>query len=275
MNPPIITLTTDFGTSDPYVGVMKGVILGINPQAQIVDISHQIQPQSIVEGAFIIGTSHGYFPDGTIHVVVVDPGVGTSRNGLLLVTSMARYLAPDNGVLSYIVRDGPNAESREMTGSRIALPRGFRAYRLTNSQYWHHPVSSTFHGRDVFAPVAAHLSLEVPPERLGEEVREVACLPHRPPQWVGDNLEGHVEHVDHFGNLITDIPAKMLASNEHTAIAIKGHRISGLSSSFAEGGQLLAIIGSHGTLEISAKNSNAANKLGAGVGDIVRVEAHL
>ena len=275
MDSPVITLTTDFGTSDPYVGVMKGIILGINPKARIVDISHQIQPQSIVEGAFIIGTSHGYFPDGTIHVVVVDPGVGTSRNALLLVTSAARYLVPDNGVLSYILREGITSETEALQGSKMALPRGYRAFRLTNPDYWHHPVSSTFHGRDVFAPVAAHLSLGVLPESLGDEVQEVVCLPHRMPQWVEDRLEGHVVHVDHFGNLITDIPAEILASNKHTTIDIKEHRISGLSPSYAEGGPLLAIIGSHGTLEISVKNSNAARKLSAVVGDIVRVEASL
>ncbi len=286
--PPVITLTTDFGTSDPYVGVMKGVILGINPRASIVDIGHQVQPQSIQEGAFIIGTSHRFFPKGTIHVVVVDPGVGTSRSALLLVTPLAYFLAPDNGVLSYILQEGfclePKAAAHVLAkgqgdsgapvqweGSQVGVHPGYRAYHLTNPEFWLHPVSATFHGRDIFAPVAAHLSLGVPAHRLGVETRHLTSLPHRLPRRDGDMLIGEVVHVDHFGNLITNIPASLLPQQGTVTIEVKGRRIVGLSRSYAEGVWLLAIVGSHGNLEVSVRDGNAAQMLEVKVGHVVRV----
>ena len=268
---PLITLTTDFGTADPYVGVMKGVILGINPRATIVDISHQIQPQSIQEGAFMIGSSHRYFPEGTTHVVVVDPGVGTSRDAILLVTPSARFVAPDNGVLSYIVGEGCGQVSEILASTEVALPKGYRAYRLTNQEFWLHPVSSTFHGRDVFAPVAAHLSLGVHAEQMGEEVHHVTWLPQQQPKWDGDTLVGQVVHIDRFGNLITNIPAGLLESQRIVTVEVKGHDIVGLSASYEEGGWLLAIFGSVGTLEVSVNCGSAAGSLSAVVGDLVRV----
>ena len=281
MNTPLITLTTDFGTADPYVGVMKGVILGINPLASIVDISHAIEPQSVLEGAFIIGNSHGFFSRGTIHVVVVDPGVGASRSALLLVTPSASFLSPDNGILSYVLEGGPAREPEISDSSqtpaqgagarRLPLPEGYRAYSLTNREFWLHPVSSTFHGRDIFAPVAAHLSLGVPPHRLGEEVRQITWLPIQRTYWEGDTLMGHVVHIDRFGNLITNVRADLLPSQDSLTVEVKGHQIAGLSPSYAEGGPLLAIIGSHGNLEVSVKNGSASEELGASVGDPVRV----
>ena len=279
MDAPLITITTDFGTADPYVGVMKGVILSIDPRASIVDISHHIQPQSILEGAFIIGSSHRFFPKGTVHVVVVDPGVGTSRSALLLVTPSASFLAPDNGVLSYILRDGFRQGPEVSEGSQacpesnelVALPQNYRAYHLTNPEFWLHPVSSTFHGRDIFAPVAAHLSLGVPAHRLGQEVHHLTWLSHRQPRWDGDTLVGQVVHVDRFGNLITNIPVGLLPRQGPITVEVKGYRISGLSPSYEEGGWLLAIVGSHGNLELSVQNGSAAQRLKAGVGDPVRV----
>ena len=268
---PIITLTTDFGTQDPYVGVMKGVVLGINPHASIIDISHDVQPQSILEGAFIIGSSHRFFPKGTLHVAVVDPGVGTSRSALLLVTPSAYFLGPDNGVLSYIVKEGFRGEPEMSSDSQVRVPHDYRAYRLTNPEFWLHPVSSTFHGRDIFAPVAAHLSLGVPEDRLGEEVRQLMYLPIEQPRWNGDTLAGRVVHVDRFGNLITDIPAALLSGGNPITIGIKEHCISGLSQSYAEGEWLLAIVGSNNTLELSVRNGNAAHSLGAKMGEDVRV----
>ena len=269
--PPLITLTTDFGTSDPYVGAMKGVILSINPGAAIVDISHHVQPQAVLQGAFVIGSSHRFFPQGTVHVVVVDPGVGTSRYPLLLVTPQASYLAPDNGVLSYVIREGFDKEPEVPEGARMALPEEFRAYRLTSSEFWRHPVSSTFHGRDIFAPVAAHLSLGVLPKQLGQEIDHVIWLPHGQPRRDGDTLEGQVVHVDHFGNLITNIPAASLPEGEPMTIEVGAHQITGLSNSYAEGDWLLAVVGSHGTLEVSVKNGSASQSLAAGVGDSVKV----
>ena len=280
----LITLTTDFGAQDPYVGLMKGVILGISPGVSIVDISHHIRPQAILEASFIIGGSHSYFPKGTIHVVVVDPGVGTSRNALLLVTPSSRFLAPDNGVLSHVLNEGFHRETnisdtREggpPEGRRISLSQGYRAYRLTNPEFWLYPVSSTFHGRDIFAPVAAHLSLGVPPHRLGPEVRQVTYFPVQPPQWDGDMLAGRIVHIDHFGNLITDIPADLLPRQDSIFIEVKGRRVQGMSPSYAEayteGEGLLAIIGSYGSLEVAVKNGNAAQSLQANIGDAVLVQ---
>ncbi len=273
LEPPIITLTTDFGTKDTYVGEMKGVILGINPLANIVDITHQIQPQSVLEGAFVIGQGYRYFPGGTIHVVVVDPGVGTARGALLLVAPSATFLGPDNGVLSYVLGQEKPHDPDAKDTSREVLPRGYRGYHLTNPKFWRDPVSSTFHGRDIFAPVAAHLSLGIPPQDVGDEVSHIVCLPRSRPQWDGTTLEGRVLHVDRFGNLITDIPSDRLHSGKDIAIEIKGHRIAGLSPSYAEGGGLLAIVGGHGNLELAVRDGSAAREVGAGVGDPVRVTA--
>ena len=282
MTTPLITLTTDFGTEDAYVGVMKGVILGLNPEANIVDITHHVPPQSVEEGAFIIGSSHRYFPKGTVHAVVVDPGVGTSRNAVLLATPSAVFLAPDNGVLSYVLQEGfhqkPGASEDlraaplPTEGEAIDLPPNYLAYRLTNSEFWIHPVSSTFHGRDIFAPVAAHISLGVPPDRLGQRVQRLAWLPQQQPRWDGATLVGHVIHVDRFGNLITNIRAGLLPSERSVEVEIQGRRISGLSDSYEAGERVLAIVGSHGNLEISVRNGSAARELKAAVGDPVRVD---
>ena len=268
--PPLITLTTDFGTTDPYVGIMKGVILGINPDAHIVDISHHVQPQSILQGAYVIGSSHRYFPQGTVHVVVVDPGVGTSRNALLLVTPTARFLAPDNGVLSYIVAEALGDGHQDPSAGQLSVPDGYEAYRLTAPEYWLQPVSATFHGRDVFAPVAAHLSRGVPPEKMGDRVSNITWTAPLQPRWEGDELVGQIVHLDHFGNLITNIPAELLPAQGSVVVGIKDHRIEGLSPSYAEGGPLLAIVGSCGTVEVSVKNGSAAEELGAKIGDPVR-----
>ncbi len=269
---PLITLTTDFGTTDTYVGVMKGVMLRINPNALVVDLTHQVGPQNVAQGAFLLGTSYRYFPRWTIHVAVVDPGVGTSRRPLLLTTPLGAFVAPDNGLLSYVLRDGwrgrlPEPDQR----SQVALPEGFRAYVLTRPQYWLHPVSQTFHGRDIFAPVAARLSLGVAPGDMGEETDRVACLPLASPQWLGDVLEGQVVHIDRFGNLVTNIPAELVAGQQ-VMVEVKGQVISGLSPSYAQGGEILAIVGSHGYLEIAAKNASARERLGAGMGERVGVQ---
>ena len=268
--PPFITLTTDFGTEDPYVGMMKGVILGINPRASIVDISHYVQPQSIVSGAFIIGVGHRFFPSGTVHIVVVDPGVGSSRKLLLLETPRATFLAPDNGVLSRVLGEGTREPGPTEAG-RASLPTGYRAFSLTNPEFWLYPVSNTFHGRDIFAPVAAHLSLGVPPQRLGEEERDIAWLPHSEPRWEGEVLEGRVVHVDHFGNLITDIAGGLLEPWDGLEVEVAGQRITGLSRYYQERERLLAIVGSYGTLEVSIRDGSAGWELGLWAGEPVKV----
>jgi hypothetical protein len=272
----LITLTTDFGTRDPYVAEMKGVVLQLNPRAAIVDISHHIDPQSVVQGAFVLGSAYHYFPRDTIHVAVVDPGVGTSRRAILLVTREGLFLAPDNGLLTYVLRDSPEyraiSQNRQFLESmEVAIPSGCAAYNLSNQGLWKSPVSDTFHGRDMFAPVAAHLSLGTPPEEVGEPLRSLVCLciPH--PQWKGGTLMGHVIHVDGFGNLITTIEGKALAQNM-VEVLLRGRRIQGVSRSYAGDADLLAIVGSHGNLEIAVRDASAARELNAKVGDEVVVE---
>ena len=270
---PIITLTTDFGATDPYAGVMKGVISGINPDALLVDLTHDVEPQNVLQGAFLLGSSYRFFPPRTIHLVVVDPGVGSSRRPILLDTSQGRFIAPDNGVLSYVLKDG-GAQTTLEEESHQQAPEGHRAYHLTNSSFWLHPLSPTFHGRDVFAPVAGHLSLGVPPLELGEEIPSLTCLSIASPEWHNDRLPGKVVHVDRFGNLITNISAGLLDQAHQIAVEAKGRRIGGLSAYYAQATGLLAIIGSYNTLEIAVRNGSAAAELDAHIGDAVVVLRH-
>lgn len=273
---PIITLTTDFGTAEAYVASMKGVILNLNPQAVIIDITHAVEPQNILQAAFIISTAYRYFPKGTIHVAVVDPGVGSRRKAIILKSSTAMFVAPDNGILSYIIDEhgkthGKAARQLSSTAELRHLPHGLEAVTITNHEYWRHPVSSTFHGRDIFAPVAAHLSLGVEMHKFGDKLGQVhAFAIPRPYKNARGNLVGRVLHVDHFGNLVTnirndDLPAK-------AAVAVGEHRISGTSGFYAHTKGLAAIIGSSGYLEISMKNGSAAAFLKAGVGQEVILE---
>ena len=267
---PVITLTTDFGTWDPYVGMMKGAILGINPAVPIVDVSHEVGPQAIAQGAFIIGNSCRFFPRGTIHVVVIDPGVGTSRKAILLSTPTARFIAPDNGVLTHVVRSG-YAEGHPLAHHEEDLPPGYQAYELSNRKLWLESVSHTFHGRDIFAPIAAHLSLGLSDGEVGPRLSRITLLPQEAPAWDGPVLEGRVVHVDRYGNLITDIPEHLLGRGKGLAVEVGGRRIHGVSRSYAEAESLLAIVGGYGNLEVSVRNGSAVETLGAGVGDIVRV----
>ena len=269
-----IVLTTDFGLSDNYVGVMKGVILGINPRALLLDLTHQIQPQNILQASLLLSTAYRYFPAGSIHVVVVDPGVGTSRQALLLLTPHGRFLAPDNGILSQVIAEyAPNPEA---AGLKIAVPGGLEAYSLTNSRYWLERVSHTFHGRDVFAPVAAHLSLGVPPGLLGERVENITWLPVPKPLRQERVISGEVIVVDHFGNLSTNITADALPALDVAQVEIKGRSIPGLSQTFHDRGNvsdqgLVALLGSNGYLEVAYPDGSAAAFLGVGVGEPVRV----
>ncbi|MEE9201689.1 MAG: SAM-dependent chlorinase/fluorinase [Dehalococcoidia bacterium] len=242
--PTIITLTTDFGPGE-YAAAMKGVILGINPQALLVDISHQVEPQDILDGAFVLAATCPYFPPGTIHVAVVDPGVGTGRRPLVVQTPDALFVAPDNGLLSLALK-----------GSE------YQAYELTQPQYWREEVSATFHGRDIFAPAAAHLSLGVSPQDMGRPVADMVKLPLPPVEAVGGEVRGRVIHIDRFGNLITNIRQKDLPSGP-IRIEISGRRIEGLSSHYQAGEELVALMGSSGYLEIAAPGASAARLLSA------------
>jgi len=273
---PVITLTTDFGTGDAYVASMKGVILTINPEAAIVDITHSVEPQNVLQAAFVLGSAHHYFPEGTIHVVVVDPGVGSERKAVILEAASAFFVAPDNGVLSYILDEVGTRPARPSAPTSLNLEKrelgtGFEAIHITNPDFWRQPVSATFHGRDIFAPVAAHLSLGVPLSKFGDSTNRLNAYPiARPYQNAEGNLIGHILHIDGFGNLITDIRNSDLPTGE-LVIEIGNHRMRGLSQFYSQADGLLAIIGSSGHLEISLKNGNAAAFLGTKVGDEIRL----
>ena len=270
----IITLTTDFGLKDSYVGAMKGAILEINPEVKIVDISHAVTPQNVREGAYVLGSAYRYFPKGTIHLVVVDPGVGTGRRALSIRGLDHYFIGPDNGVFSYVISDALEQTRAEPPRQAISagegdlqrLPRGFEAVTLTRSLYWRPQVSDTFHGRDIFAPVAAHLSLGVPLEEFGEPVSSVVAFPRPTPvRGVDGSIEGEIIHIDGYGNLITSIKASDLPDHR-VETEIGGNRVKGICRSYEEGEGLLSIVGSAGYLEICEKNGSAAARTGAGVG---------
>ena len=266
---PLITLTTDFGTSDPYIGLVKGVVLGINPKVTLVDVTHEISPQNVLQGAFLLGNSYRFFPAHSIHLAVVDPGVGTARRPVLLDTPLGRFVGPDNGILSYVLL-GSGQPAPAKVG-QVGLPPEWRAYHLTNPRFWLRPLSSTFHGRDLFGPVAAHLSLGVSPRELGQEIQSLTCLPVSAPVWNGSRVLGRVVHVDRFGNLVTDLPSGLFNAATQVEVHVGGSVIRGLSATYAEGEDILALIGSCNTMEVAVKNGSAAAKLGSRIGDPVAV----
>ncbi len=271
----MITLLTDFGTRDSYVAEMKAVILRLNPQATIVDVTHEVEPQAVAEGAVVLGRAFRVFTPDAVHVAVVDPGVGTERRAILLVTPEGQFLAPDNGLLTYAVREAPEYEeaiagSGFLQAVSMPVPAGCAVYRLSNETLWRKPVSDTFHGRDVFAPLAAHLSLGLPPADVGESVESLTCLSIPHPRRRGDEIWGHVVHVDRFGNLVTTIGGEPVAGRD-VEVTVGGSHIRGISRSYAEGGELLAIIGSGGSLEIAVRDGSAADALCVGVGELVVV----
>ena len=273
---PIATLTTDFGTADGYVAAMKGVMLGINPGLALVDVSHEVPPQNVPHGAFVLAEAVRHFPAGAVHLAVVDPGVGGRRKPLLLVTPDASYVAPDNGLLTHaLARYGSAHEPRAewLSPIRAPLPPGCRAFELTNARYRLPEVSQTFHGRDVFAPAAAHLSTGVPPEEFGPLVAEVIWLNVPPPAEGDGEIEGRVVHVDRYGNLISNIALDDSRAGG-VVVEMEGLRVEGLSHSYEEADGVLAIVGSHGTVEIAVRDGSAARQLGAGVGARVRVCYH-
>ncbi len=294
---PIITLTTDLGLTDAYVAAIKGVMLGINPEAKLVDICHTIKPQNIAQGAFVLSRAYQFFPEGTIHVVVVDPGVGTERRAIILRTKLASFVAPDNGVLSYVIQQSSGGrlkglssfknysspsplKERGTEGVRLInnlqqteLEAGLEAVVITKPQFWRSAVSSTFHGRDIFAPVAARLSLGFPLADFGEVITSVTMLPlPQPYQAVDGSVVGRIIHIDSFGNLITDIKSSDLPQARRAiTIEVGNQLISGLSRTYAEGSGLLALIGSDGYLEIALKGGSASAFLDAEVDGEVRI----
>ncbi len=252
----IITLSTDFGVKDNFVGIMKGVIYGINPQARIVDITHHIPPQNIDAGSFILNSSYRYFPNGTIHIMVVDPGVGSDRRILAVATDNHFFIAPDNQILKYIFYQNETLTVVE----------------VLNKRYFNKHISRTFHGRDIFAPVAAHLSNGVPIEALGNVITDFDRGEIHKPVFSHKKIIGTIIHIDAFGNLITNIEEKDLL-NKSFSIKAGTTILKKLSNSYAEIkiGEPLAIIGSSNFLEIAIRNGNAQHKLSLNLGDRIEV----
>lgn len=269
----VITFTTDFGQTDGYAAAMKGVALGINPEAVLVDICHSITPQDISQAAFVLSMVHEYYPARTIHLVVVDPGVGTERLAIILRTPHADFVAPDNGVLSYVIRHYATGQT-ESGRYRLEPGDNLEAIAITRPEFWRSPVSTTFHGRDIFAPVAAHLSLGTPPSEFGEPVNSLAVLPAAGPERLPDGtLVGHVLHIDRFGNLITDIRSSDLTQDDpDLTIEAGGQSITGISHTYSAGRGLLALIDSSGYLEIALPSGSASSFLNAKAGDEVRIK---
>ena len=256
----ILAFLSDFGLKDPYVGIVKAVLLGINPALRIVDISHQVAPQDVMGGSFILGSAFREFPPGTVFLAVVDPGVGSQRIGLIAVTERYIFLAPDNGLLSMVF-----LHSKKVT-----------CFSIENSQYFRRTVSYTFHGRDIFAPVAAHLSLGVEPHFFGPPCNDPVRLPWTKPVIRDQYIEGEVIYIDGFGSLILNIPADLIQKRKPVSkqfkANIKGMELSILSTySDATKGNPLVLIGSSGFLEIAVNQGSAAEVLDAGVGEPVVV----
>lgn len=261
MRSSIITLLTDFGSKDPYVASMKGVILRINPWCTLIDITHQVNPHDIREGAFILADAYATFPKGTIHLSVVDPGVGSRRKPILLVTKDGFFIGPDNGLFTLIVK-------REKVKKAVAL---------TNPKYFLPQVSTTFHGRDIFAPVAAHLSLGVKPKAFGNEIRSWTEFPFQRPERKGGNWVGEVFHIDTFGNLISNIDQRQLSQfskGRSVTVRIGRRTIRGLKQGYWEGkkNEPIALLGSGGFLEISVREGNAQRLLKVKNGEKVIVQ---
>ncbi len=260
----IITLTTDFGTDDGFVGSVKGVILSINSGTSIVDISHTVNPHDILGGAFVLYQAYSYFPENTIHIAVVDPGVGSKRQAIIIETDKHLFVGPDNGIFSLVLKN----------------ERPKRIISLTNEEYFLNDISNTFHGRDIFAPVAARLTLGETVSNFGDELEKIEIADWGEPLRTDDRLEGTVLHVDRFGNLITNISTEdILSFSKESSIQIQvgGKTIKGLSKTYSDGkkGKPIALISSVNLLEIaynmdSAQKNTGMNKLGKVVVERIR-----
>jgi hypothetical protein len=261
---PLITLITDFGLEDHYVGVMKGVMLGINPGLRLVDICHQIHSHSVLEAAYTLEAAYPYFPAGTIHLIVVDPGVGSNRRPILAQCGDYYFIAPDNGVLSLVWQREKDTTVIELTSSRYFLPE----------------VSATFHGRDIFAPVAAWLSRGITPQRLGRVIQDYLTLDLPTPKFLGSRiLSGQIVRLDKFGNLISNITtelfeqARKMWGDKNINLYLGEIKINRLVRYYAEGeeNEPCALFGSSGRLEVAVREQRADKLLGMGVGQELRL----
>jgi len=263
----VITLLTDFGTSDEYVGIIKGVIIGIDPGAVIVDLTHRIDPQDTVAAAHMMRASYRFFPKGSIHLIVVDPGVGSDRLIIAAEYDGHIFIAPDNGIIPFIIEDGPAPVS---------------IFSLANESLFLTPVSATFHGRDIFAAAGAFFSSGTPLEKAGPSVlpEQLKRLSHPAPSVSGNTLQGAIIWLDHFGNIITDIDAQMLNAlidenpGKRLVFVVGDQRIEGLGAWYGmvEANQPIALIGSRGFLEIAVNGGHAADRFMVRKGDVIRVE---
>jgi S-adenosyl-L-methionine hydrolase (adenosine-forming) len=249
---PIVTLTTDFGTSDGYVGAMKGVILSLAPVVTVVDITHELPPQDVAAGAFALAQAASYFPDGTIHVAVVDPGVGGDRRGIILGDGRHLFVGPDNGLLS------------------LACPRPTLAHEITSELFRAEDPAPTFHGRDVFAVAAARLACGHFPEHAGPAVTPEGSLAVDGLEITPTRVRGQVVHIDRFGNLITNIPGGTVPPGAHVVVGdhLPTARVLAVSRTYSDVGvgHVVAYVGSSGALEIAVRDGSAAERLGVGVG---------
>jgi hypothetical protein len=256
---PVITLTTDFGLRDPYVGEMKAVILSISPNAAIIDITHEVEKFNIRMGAYILASASPYFPKGTIHVAIVDPCVGTKRRPLLIQTRHGFYIGPDNGVLALAAKNQGIRHIYEISNRKLMLPKVF----------------NTFHGRDIFAPAAAHVAKGIAPTEFGPEIREITTPRFAKVIKRKNMLVGEVIHVDDFGNIVTNFSAKELESmgiKETVSIMLKNTKLKlKLCKAYGEAKlqKPLAIIGSHNFLEVSVNQGSAAEDFNMKSGDRV------
>jgi S-adenosylmethionine hydrolase len=259
---PIITLTTDYGTSDHLVGVLKGVILSINPDVTIVDITHDVLAHDILDGALAIGQAYNYFPPKTIHLVVVDPGVGTQRRPILVAGGQHYFVAPDNGVLSMVCDQSDS----------------LYAWHIRAEHYFRHPVSNTFHGRDIFAPVAAWLSKSWQTASFGEPITDLVRFALPKPKADGKTINGVVLRIDNFGNVVTNLTAAdapvLIAPNGKFTIRVGNGEVKKIVQTFAQGtpGEPFGVIGSSGFLEISLNKGSAARTLSVTRGSEVTIE---
>lgn len=249
-----ITLITDFGLADGHVGAMKGVMRTIAPRAELVDVSHEIPPHDIRHGAFVLLTSYPSWPLQTIHLVVVDPGVGTERRAVAVQTAQWAFVAPDNGVLSYVL-------AREAVSTAVSL---------TNAQYWHQPVSPVFHGRDILGPAAAHLASGVSLGSLGApiDISDLVTFSVPEPQYHSDgHITAHVQHIDRFGNCTTDVPGDALQAAAAWQVVVSAQVVGGIRRTFADVpiGSPLAFLDSTGFVAIAVRNGSAAQQLGLGI----------
>jgi S-adenosylmethionine hydrolase len=256
----MITLTSDFGLKDPYVAELKGAILTINKSANIIDVTHEVEKFNVRMGAFMLASAAPYFPKGTIHLAVVDPGVGTERRGILVQTKQCFFIGPDNGILMLAV------QNQAIT----------HAYKLTNPKFMLPKVSSTFHGRDVFAPAAAYLDMGVKPSEFGPEINDLVIPDFTIVKQRNGVFIGEVLYVDSFGNIITNIHQKKIAQARYVKIKLQKNSLNvnlGKTYANATPQEVIALIGSHGFLEIALNQANAAEKYHVKSGDSVEVIA--